>query len=121
MWAKLTDPAHAERFDDPGDAAMRRLVLELAQRPYAGELFAHKSMATLILTAGASQQKAAEHDEITIRCDPRRGLFEVAYCEWVSPTRSPPHREAAGRSCEAAEVVEVVDRYVVRLLLAKRG
>ncbi|OAI47653.1 hypothetical protein AYO44_09140 [Planctomycetaceae bacterium SCGC AG-212-F19] len=100
---------------------MRLLVGQLAQRPYAGEVFAFKSLATFVLMTAPSYQEAAGHDEVGIGYDPGSGLFAVGYCEWVSPTRNPRHRVAASRSCEVAQVAEVVDRYVLRLLLVRRS
>jgi hypothetical protein len=122
MWALLSDPGHAESFTDLGDAyaLLRRFVEQLAHREYAGRVYAFKSMASFNLTTAPTYQEDAGHDVIGIGYNPGRGLFGVGYCEWLSPTRNPPHRTAASRACEAAEVGEVIDRYVVRLLLSSQ-
>jgi hypothetical protein len=40
MWALLSDPGHAESFDDHGEAyvPMRRLIEQLAHREYADRM-----------------------------------------------------------------------------------
>lgn len=123
MWAILSHPGHAEGFLDQGeaDAPLHRLAEQLARRPYAGEVFAHGSLATFFLTMAPTYQEAPGHDAIEIGYDPGRGLFAVGYREWVSPTRNPPDRAAASHLAEWPEVVEVIDRYVLRLLLVRRA
>lgn len=123
MWAILSHPGHAEGFLDQGgaDAPLHRLAEQLARRPYAGEVFAFASMATFCLTTAATYQEAPGHDAIQIKHDPGSGLFAVGYREWISPTRNPPDRAAVSHLAEWPEVVEVIDRYVLRLLLARRA
>jgi hypothetical protein len=122
MWAILSHPGHAESFLDHGEAyaPMRRLVERLGQRPYAGEVYAVKSMWYFCLTTAPSYQEAPGHDEVWIAYNPGNGLFDVGYDEWISPTRNPQRRTAVGRTCERPEVMDVVDRYVLRLLLLGR-
>jgi hypothetical protein len=122
MWALLSDPGHAAGFADLGEAyaPLRRLVEQLARRPYAGAVFAFKAMASLNLTTAPGYQEAAGHDQVGIGYNPAPGLFGVGYSEWVSATRNPPHRDVAGRTCEWSTVVDVVDCYVLRLLLVRQ-
>jgi hypothetical protein len=122
MWAILSDPGHADSFLHLGEAygALREVVALLARRPYAEEVFAFKSMASFNLTTAATYQDSPAHDEIGIGYNPRRDLFVVGYSELVSPTRNPPRRTSACRTCEQAEVIEIIDRYVLRLLLTRR-
>jgi hypothetical protein len=102
MWAILSDPGHAESFADLGEvyASLRRLVEQLGQRSYAGQIYAFKSMTSFNLTTAPSYQEAAGHDEIGIAYNPESGLFGIGFSEWVSPTRNPRHRTAASRACE---------------------
>src|SRR5205823_13906 len=102
-------------------APLRWLVEHLARQPYARDIFAFTSLYFFCLTTAPSYQEAMGHDRIAIDYDPERGVFKIRYCEWISPTRNPTHREAACRSCEWPEIVEVVDRYVLRLLLIRRS
>lgn len=120
MWALLSDFRHADSFNHLGEAyaPLRQLVEQLAHREYADRVYAFKSMASLNLTTAPSYHDADGHDDIGIGYNPRSGLFGVGYCEWVSPTCNPRHRTAASRVCESKEVGEVIDRYVLRLLLS---
>lgn len=122
MWALLTDPGHAASFDYFGEAyaPLRRLVEQLARREYASGVYADKSMASFILTTAAAYEEADGHDAIGIEYNPGRGLFVVNYSEWVSLTRNPQHRIVASRVSEPQEVGEVIDRFVLRLLLSRR-
>lgn len=125
MWALLSDPGHADSFDKHGEAyaPLRRLVEHLARQEYAGRVYAFKSLASFNLTTAPMYQQADGHDVISIEYDPGRGLFGVGYREWVAPTRNPRnprHRAAANRACEVTQVAEVVDRYVLRLLLTRQ-
>lgn len=122
MWALLSDPGHEESFADHGVAyaPMRRLLAELARRDYAGVVYGVKSLASFSITTAPTYQDAEGHDAVVVMYHPGRGLFAVGYSEWVSPTRNPPLRSAAGRMCEASETGEVIDRYVLRLLLSRR-
>ena len=117
MWAILPHPDHAESFADHGEeyAPMRRLAASLSKQPYADAVYAFKSLITFVLTFAASYSEREGHDQITIRYSPGTGSFDVAYAEWVSPTRNPPHRIAATRSCSETDVLAVVDLYVLRL------
>ena len=117
VWATLSDPAHAEGFADHGEAnaPKRRLVASLSGRPYAGSLSAYNSLTTFVITFAAGHSEREGHDEVTVRFSPETGVFGVAYAEWVSATRNPTHRIAAGRSCSEGDVLSVVDLYVLRL------
>lgn len=122
MWAILSDPGHEESFADHGDAydPIRWLLAELSLRDYASRVYGVKSLASFSITTAPSYQEADGHDSVWIEYHPERGLFAVGYSEWVSATRNPPLRMAAGRMCEAGEVAEVIDRYVLRLILSRR-
>lgn len=122
MWALLANPGHAESFDYHGVdyAPLPLLVEQLASREYANRVYVVKSLATFILTMAPTYIEDTGHDSINIQYNPDRSLFDVSYCEWLSPTRNPPHRIAAKRTCEPAEVGEIIDRYVLRLLLFRR-
>ena len=122
MWAPLSHPGHAESFapHGEGDTPLRDVVEQLARRPYADDVFAFKSMASFLLTTAPGSGQAEGHDHVGIVYCPGAALFAVDYEEWVSPTRNPQRRAVAHRCCEAQEVVDVVDRYVLRLLLARR-
>jgi hypothetical protein len=120
MWGLLSDPGHADSFDDFGEEyePIRHLVEQLSQREYAGHVYAFKSMYTFNLTTAPTYQQADGHDDVGLGYNPRNGLFGVSYSEWVSPTRNPRHRTVASRVCERHEVGQIVDRYVLRLLLS---
>lgn len=122
MWGLLSDLGHAESFDHLGDAyvPMRRLVEQLARREYASRVYGVKSLAAFGLTTAPIYAQADGHDHIGIGYNPDSGLFAIGYAEWVSPTRNPQRRTASSRVCEAAEAVEAIDRYVLRLLLSRR-
>jgi hypothetical protein len=123
MWAILRDPCHLETFLDLGEsfAPMRGLVEHLIQRSYAGDVFAFTSLDCFVLTSAPSYMETEGHDRIAIDFDPVGGLFTVRYCEWVSPARNSSHSEAACRTCERPEVLEVIDLYVLRLILLRRS
>jgi hypothetical protein len=117
MWGILTSPLHAQSFEEHGEdyAPMRALVERLSERPYAGELFAFKSLATFILTTAPTYAAKSGHDCISIDYDPTRKQFILKYEEWVSETSNPPHRVASRRICAGVEVHDVIDSYVIRL------
>ena len=118
MWAILAHPGHEEGFLDDGErfAPMRRLVGELARRPYAADLFAHRSLRSFVLTTAPTYPEAAGHDSLGIDYDPARGVFEVRYRE----RDSSPRRGPAGRLCDGSEVGGVVDLHALRLWLSGR-
>jgi hypothetical protein len=122
MWGLLSDPGHEDSFADHGDAyaPMCRLLAELARREYAGRVNGVKSLWSFSITTAPGYDEAEGHDTVGVVYHPRRGLFAVGYSEWVSATRNPTHRPVAGRMCESAEAAEVIDRYVLRLLLSRR-
>ncbi|MGL6076979.1 MAG: hypothetical protein ACRC8S_22720, partial [Fimbriiglobus sp.] len=80
-------------------------------------VYAFKSMFSFHLTMAPSYGETNGLDDISIGYHPGYGLFGVGYSEWVLPT----HRHAASRSCETAEVGEIIDREVMRLLLSRFG
>jgi hypothetical protein len=122
MWALLSDPGHAASFDHLGEAyaPLRRLVEQLVRREYAEQVYAYKSIASFSLTTAPTYQEADGHDEVGITYNPGRRLFGVGYSEWVSPTRNPRHQTVASHVCEPHEVGEVIERYLLRLLLSRQ-
>jgi hypothetical protein len=122
MRAILSHPGHAESFAAHGGeyAPMHELVASLSNRPYAGTLYAFNSLTTFVITSAISYSECDGHDEVLIQFNPILNLFEVGYGEWVSSTRNPPHRIAANRRCSGADVLAVVDLYVLRLRITSR-
>jgi hypothetical protein len=122
VWAILTDPGHAESFVHLGEAyaPMRRLVELLAERPYADEVFAFKSIATFVLTTAPSYQQAPVHDEIAITFHPALLLFRVGYCVRIFSTAVASDQMDAIDVCEGPDVLDVIDRYSQRLLLLRQ-
>jgi hypothetical protein len=99
---------------------MHELVASLSKRSYADTLYAFKSLSTFVITSAASYSECDGHDDVSIQFNPIVNLFEVRYGEWVSSTRNPPHRIAANRTCSEADVLAVVDLYVLRLRVTSR-
>jgi hypothetical protein len=123
MWALLREPGHEASFADHGEGIrpMRHVVGFLAKRPYSHEVSAFKTMASFCITIAPTYQESCGHDVVRIGYNPEGGLFSVSYSEWISSTRNPPHRTTASRSCEPSEVIDVIDRYVLRLLLTEQA
>lgn len=117
MWGLLSDPRHAASFDVHGDnfAPLRRLVEQLATREYAGRIYAFMSLATFNLTTAPTYQESDGHDVLGIVYDPLSDLFRVDYCERAFQKHNPAYR-----CCDAAAVGEVIDRYVVQLLVSRQ-
>src|SRR5262249_15816834 len=113
------DPGHAYGFDDLGEAyaPLRGLVEELADRQYAGRVYAFRSGASFNLTTAPNSREVAGQ-EVGIEYDPARGLFEVGYLEWSPPGRRGGHRGAEVRVCGPDEVGGVIDGHVGRMLPA---
>jgi hypothetical protein len=121
MWALLSDPGHAQSFDDIGGsfAPLRRLVEQLAGREYAGQVYAFESLASFNLTTAPTRPESVQHEGFGIEYDPGRGVFRIGYSERSSPTRQARLRTPPVRDCDPQEVEEVIDRYVQRLLLSR--
>ena len=99
---------------------MRQLIVSLSKRPYAEVLYAFNSLTTFVITSAVSFSGRDGRDEVMIEFNPETSLFIVSYAEWVSPARNPPHRIADKHKCSAADVLAVVDLYVLRLQITNR-
>jgi hypothetical protein len=122
MWALLSDPGHGNSFASHGEpyAPMRQLLLELAQREYADQVYGVKSLTTFGITTAPNYETRQGHDTVGIMYDRRRGLFAVGYSDCMSTNRSPRPRETDARTCEIGEAADFIDRYILRLILSRR-
>lgn len=122
MWGVLSDLGFAENYREFGDrfAPMQRLAAALSRRPYADQLNAFTSLATLVITTEPSRDELHDRDRVSIQFFEDTRLFDVQYAEWVQPKRNPPHRVVSHRKCSEEEALSVVDLYVLRLLIARR-
>jgi hypothetical protein len=119
MWALLSNPGHSAGFGDDGSnyTPMAALLVDLSNREYAEQLFGVRSLSSFGITTAPSYAQKDGHDFVRIRYVPAKGLFHVAYDEWVSATRNPPHCMVSSRECESDEAGSIIDAYVVRLML----
>lgn len=123
MWTTLSDPDLGEYISDLGHeyAPLRELVERLAQQAYAKSLYAVTSLMHLSLTTAPDFEQQTGHDMIGVDYNPRRGLFELSYNEWISSSSNPSRRAVAKLLCEPSEASKIIDVYVVRLLMLCRS
>jgi len=123
MWTALTDPSLLRNISELGSAyaPLGHLVEQLAKQPYAPTLYAVTSHMHLSLTTAPAFNKGRGHDMVCVDYNPENGLFDIAYDEWVSPTRNPNRKTTSKDVCESEQALAVIVNYVTRLLMCRNN
>jgi hypothetical protein len=114
MWYSLSHPDLLTLYQGnfPGRMAppgLLRLLAHIQAQAFADKVFAVTSLGHLRLTTGESYAMEEEHDVIAI--NPSGDGYSVAY---VEAGRS---RATTSRLCSGKELADVVECYLLRLLL----